>query len=86
MIAAHSPRQPFGVSYMRIKLKPNPKEGDTRIISWFAILPVTIGLDFRWLERVTVKQIFRQRWYKSCNVLDWCDVAFCDSKDTNGVK
>lgn len=76
---------------MRIKLKPSPKEGDTRIISWLAFLPVTIGLDFRWFERVTVKQIYRIRWNKSCNelhwynvTLDWCNVAFVDSNDVSG--
>ena len=44
---------------MRLQLeewKPPPK---TKIQSWFAFWPVTIGLECRWLEMVTVE---RERW------------------------
>lgn len=33
---------------------PKPIEGQTRVRSWFAWKPVTIGLEQRWLEKVTV--------------------------------
>jgi hypothetical protein len=29
--------------------------GDKRISSWFALIPVTLGNETRWLERVTVE-------------------------------
>lgn len=31
-----------------------PSYGDTKMRSWFAWLPVTVGNETRWLERVTV--------------------------------
>jgi hypothetical protein len=34
--------------------KPSPKIGDTRTRSWFALLPVKIKGETRWLEWVTV--------------------------------
>lgn len=41
---------------MRFKHKPYPKHGDIRYNVFFAWLPITIGLETRWLERVSVKQ------------------------------
>lgn len=38
------------------KEKPKYVLGDKRVISWFAILPVCIKGEWRWLERVTVQQ------------------------------
>lgn len=46
---------------MIFKHKPSPKHGDIRYKVFFAWLPVRIGLETRWLERVSVKQLF----YKS---------------------
>ena len=33
-----------------------PQIGDTRIKSWYALIPVTINNERRWLEKVTVEQ------------------------------
>lgn len=44
---------------MRWKHVSNPSQGDVKIKSWFAFLPVKIGDDYRWLERVTVEYHFR---------------------------
>lgn len=32
------------------------KDGDTRIVQKFALFPITIGLETRWLERVDIEQ------------------------------
>lgn len=45
---------------MRWKIVPEPKVGDRRIVSYFAWLPVGIGGEVRWLERVTIEQIYRR--------------------------
>lgn len=36
------------------------KLGAVRIKSWFAVFPVTIGNETRWLERVTTKQEYKE--------------------------
>lgn len=36
--------------------RPRPRE--TRIKSWFALLPVQIDYDIRWLETVKVEQMY----------------------------
>lgn len=41
---------------MKFKHKPHPKHGDIRYKVFFAWLPITIGLETRWLERASVKQ------------------------------
>ena len=35
-----------------------PTPGEERIITWFAWLPVRIGREMRWLESVTVSQVY----------------------------
>lgn len=50
---------------MRWKDKPQPIVGDTRTRSWFALLPVKIGDETRWLEWVTVKDKYVKIWRKS---------------------
>jgi len=42
---------------MRFRL---PKDGDERIITKFAWLPINIVENYRWLERVTVKQNYNE--------------------------
>lgn len=42
------------------------KAGDKRVKTWFALWPVKIGNDCRWLERVTVEfelKIKKYPWY-----------------------
>lgn len=38
---------------------PKPRNRQTRVRSWFAWKPVTIGLEQRWLEKVTVLEMCR---------------------------
>lgn len=41
---------------MRFKLsKSDPNIGDIEVRSWFAIIPVQINDEIRWLEKVTVE-------------------------------
>lgn len=40
------------------KDKQYPERGDTREISYFAILPVTIDGETRWFEKVKIKQTY----------------------------
>lgn len=63
--------------------------GDTRVKSWFALLPVKIGNDLRWLEKVTVEYqlqiiIYDHYW---CGVFqgtteepEWVKIKFVDVK------
>ena len=46
---------------MKFKIKPYPKHGDIRYKVFFAWLPITIGLETRWLEKVSIKQIYYDR-------------------------
>lgn len=48
---------------MKWKSWSNGFVGETRVKSWFAILPVRIGSDCRWLERVTVEYKLTMRKY-----------------------
>ena len=51
--------------------------GTYRVRSWFALLPVTIGPETRWLERVAVEE--RQEFHVSdvCRVT-WRQMRFVD--------
>jgi hypothetical protein len=40
-----------------------PKYWDIRIKKWFALFPVVINNEYRWLESVTVKQMYLLYWY-----------------------
>lgn len=46
-----------------------PKDGDEKIVKKFALLPITLGRETRWLEFVTIKYIYagyhhiRGCWY-----------------------
>ena len=55
------------------------EEGSTRVRSWFALLPVTIGPETRWLERVAVEE--RQEFHVSdvCRVT-WRQMRFVDCR------
>ncbi len=41
------------------KLYRHPSTYDKRVVSWFAILPVRIEGETRWLERVWVRQSYK---------------------------
>lgn len=51
---------------------PKYKEGDTRTRTWFALIPVTIKEETRWLERVTVIQTLVSCGYD----YEWVDSQF----------
>lgn len=57
---------------MRFKHKPYPKDGDVRYEVFFAWLPIRIGLETRWLERVSVKQIYNDNYY----IPKWENISF----------
>lgn len=70
---------------MRFKHKPSPKDGDIRYKVFFAWLPVTIGLETRWLERISIKQEFHDSIANNKNidyfsfryrVREWINKAF----------
>ena len=52
-----------------------PDHGDYKVRSWFALFPVTVECETRWLERVTVK-------YRYDGVIkkDWEPLWFIDAK------
>lgn len=60
--------------------KPQKNEGDTRIKTFFAFLPVIIWTDahieVRWFERVTVEQVLRYSWSESY----WNNLRFIDKE------
>lgn len=57
---------------MRWKRKPKPENGDTRYVVYFAWLPVTAGLEVRWLEMVSIKQ----RYFKGSHIRSWFNLGF----------
>jgi hypothetical protein len=56
-----------------------PKEGDTRVREWFALLPVEISSEVRWFERVSVKQVYVKSTYMGV-AFYWHNVAFVDEE------
>lgn len=62
---------------MRFKLQPEPLLNDERIIKKFAIFPIKIGYEIRWLEMVTIKQ----RYIYSCSYSGyyWDNICFIDN-------
>ena len=57
-----------------------PKNGDTKIKKKFAILPIKINDEIRWLEWVTVKyQYYTCKWISNdYAVSDWFPEEFID--------
>lgn len=63
------------------KPKRKPKVGDVRVKRWFAIFPVTIKGETRWLEKVTVKQVYLSENYRNelgelKTMYEWNNVEF----------
>ena len=65
---------------MKFTHKRAPIEYEIRIKSWFAIFPITIGNETRWLERVTVKQELLKKYYtyQEGYSLRWNNFEFLD--------
>jgi hypothetical protein len=67
-----------GASYVQIKdinkeiimRLIRPKNGDIKIKDKFALLPVSIGREIRWLEWVTIKY---QYWYGYWEIVSFID-------------
>jgi hypothetical protein len=60
---------------MRFHREPNPEDGTSEIVSFFAIFPVTIDNETRWLEFVAVKKVYMltDMWGRI-----WVDMCFVD--------
>lgn len=71
---------------MRRKLQPDPpkpKPGDIRRCTWFAWTPVTVGLEWRWLERVTVEEVCKYRRKPHVGEIPyWVATKFVDDDST----
>ena len=57
-----------------------PELGTKRIETWFALFPVTIGRETRWLEKVTVEQEYKEMANFCADVIvpsnEWLNVKF----------
>ncbi len=56
---------------MRWKFPPGPKKYDRRTVTVFALIPRWIDDEVRWLELVTIEQLYSGNWH---------DVRFVDPK------
>ena len=58
--------------------KPSPKNGEIRVISKFALLPVAVGTEVRWLEKVVVEQTFKKDYvnYEAYDCECWQNTRF----------
>ena len=63
---------------MRGQVVIKPKNGDVRTVNKFALLPVVIGTEWRWLERVVFEQEFNQDYvnYESFESECWYNKRF----------
>ena len=57
-----------------------PNLGDERIITIFALFPITLNNETRWLEKCTIKQRYEERYNVSRDVIlgDLVEVAWVD--------
>lgn len=67
---------------MRKKLSSPPNIGDIRTIKKFAILPIRIEFEVRWLEKVRIHQEYKGFFSKSERgwIYYWDNIAFIDEK------
>lgn len=66
---------------MRIKHKIPPKSGETKVVTKFAFIPITIGYETRWLEKVTYKKKCRLVWCYDIGLhcsYEWENIEFID--------
>lgn len=66
-----------------IKEQLTPQRNETRIIKKFAILPIQIGSEKRWLETVYIKQQYEQIGIFTFSPWDWVNIKFVASVDYN---
>ena len=69
---------------MRWKSEPKSKVGDERVITSFLILPVKIGNETRWLEKVKIRQVLKASYTFESGLPHlkeyWDDIEFIDEK------
>jgi uncharacterized protein YeaO (DUF488 family) len=64
------------------KIPKPPEVGDTRVISSFALFPISITkediIEIRWFEKVNIKQELTREWNKDrrCWEYFWKDIDF----------
>ena len=63
---------------MKINHAVMPEDGQERIIHKFALIPINIGRQTRWLERVSVKQKFKIKNTYAEKWARWINVEFID--------
>ena len=56
-----------------------PKLGTERVKTWFALFPVRVGRETRWLEKVTVEQKYTLVNFDD-PYEDWYNVKFIDEE------
>jgi hypothetical protein len=61
-----------------------PKPGQIRVAKWFAIFPITLHYECRWLEWVYVQQKYVERWI--CGNARWYDLQFVTKEDYERFK
>ena len=54
------------------------KEGDTRVIEKFLLIPLTIDHEMRWFARVKIKQVYSEAFNYDDIGSFWEDVAWVD--------
>ena len=65
------------------KRKPMPKVGELRTATWFALFPVKLYDEIRWLETVSVEQMFTEHFhgFEDGNSHSWDNIRFVDKPD-----
>lgn len=61
---------------MRFKHKPAPRRGDIRYKVFFAWWPIRIELETRWLEKVSVRQIYKRGLLFDIEIGYWGNQSF----------
>lgn len=55
------------------------KNGDTRVINVFALLPRTIGSEVRWLEWCKIEQTYLAEFAYDRTISMWVDTCFINN-------
>ena len=61
---------------MKWKAKPTPKNGDTKIVKKFALFPIRIKDEVRWLEICKIEMVYW--YYYKENFYAWAYKRFID--------
>ena len=69
---------------MRWNTTPFPKDGNTRIVTKFLLLPKCIKNEWRWLETATYEEVYRPGADGGVLIRHWCSQSWVDDS-TNRV-